>query len=560
MAVAAMLAGLAAGAAHAGEKLVLQLHGPAQFRFAGYYAALWQGYYRDAGFDVEIRPGEAKPGAPPGETALDPVGEVVAQQAHFATGTAELFLRAAQGQPILLLAPIFQHSGIAAYSRADDGFSSLAALAKARLGRLPASDMIDVEVAAALRAENVDLAEGERVPLRRGESAAALAERRVDAVPGSAWELPWLAREIGIAVKPIDRTDPRADFYGDSLFTSQRFARAEPQTVNRFRAASLKGWQYALRYPDEIGARLLSELPRPPGIADAGGFTRYQARVAALLADFPAVPLGHSDPERWRRMRQSLLAAGALMGGADPAAFVFDPEANPRSRADRYGPAIAGAVALTLAAAALLWRRRRRAARPVFAAVNRATLPERTFAGAPQSDVRPTDLNAELARIDRQMRRLAPRRTSFRTSLLPDLWRCRAEPETVRRLVLELLAAAASDIERAPGGTVRELVVGTRNLAVDADAAAATPGARTGEFARLTVRDSGPGLSDEALDSVLDPAVSVRPAAPAAARLLRPLGGFVRVESAEGVGTAVHLYFRRAEGAAEPAAPAQAAD
>lgn len=38
---------------------------------------------------------------------------------------------------------------------------------------------------------------------------------------------------------------------------------------------------------------------------------------------------------------------------------------------------------------------------------------------------------------------------------------------------------------------------------------------------------------------------------------MRQLGGFIRVESAEGVGTAVHLYLPRAK--AEPAATDEAA-
>ena len=43
-------------AADAADKLVLQLHRAAQFEFAGYYAALWRGFYREAGLEVEIDP------------------------------------------------------------------------------------------------------------------------------------------------------------------------------------------------------------------------------------------------------------------------------------------------------------------------------------------------------------------------------------------------------------------------------------------------------------------------------------------------------------------------
>ncbi len=146
--VAVVLAALAAaGAASAEEKLVLQLHGPAQFEFAGYYAALWQGFYRDSGLTIEIKPGAGR-----GEAPIDPVREVTEGRAQFGTGTAELVVRTAQGLPLLLLAPIFQQSGAAVYYRADSDFPSPGAFAKAKLGRLPASDILGIELATALKA------------------------------------------------------------------------------------------------------------------------------------------------------------------------------------------------------------------------------------------------------------------------------------------------------------------------------------------------------------------------------------------------------------------------
>src|SRR5438445_2201690 len=140
-----------AGAASSEEKLILQLHGPAQFEFAGYYAALWQGYYGAAGLDVEIRQG-----AQPGQERVDPAHELIEGRAQFGTGTADLVIRAAQGQPLLLLAPIFQQSGANLYYRPDADLSSPAALTKGKIGRTPATDILDIELATALKAEGID--------------------------------------------------------------------------------------------------------------------------------------------------------------------------------------------------------------------------------------------------------------------------------------------------------------------------------------------------------------------------------------------------------------------
>src|SRR5216683_4414594 len=176
MAVIAMLAALAAAnAASAADTLVLQLHGPAQFEFAGYYAALWQGFYRDSGLTIELKPGAGR-----GETPIDPVREVTEGRAQFGTGTAELVVRTAQGLPLLLLAPIFQRSGAAVYYRADNDFASPGALAKAKLGRLPASDILDIELATALHAEGIDTAKLKSVSLEPGQAVAALADKSVD--------------------------------------------------------------------------------------------------------------------------------------------------------------------------------------------------------------------------------------------------------------------------------------------------------------------------------------------------------------------------------------------
>jgi ABC-type nitrate/sulfonate/bicarbonate transport system substrate-binding protein len=574
IAVIATLAALATmvAAARAADKVVLQLHGPAQFEFAGYYAALWQGFYRDAGLTVEIKPGEIKPGdikpgdikpgdikpgdikpaAGSGEATLDPVREVTEGRAQFGTGTAELVIRAAQGLPLVLLAPIFQESGAAVYYRADSDFASPGALVKAKLGRLPASDILEIELATALKAEGIDPAKLRSVSLDSARTVAALADRSVDAAIGSAWKVPFLAREKSLALKSFNPADYRVEFYGDTLFTLRRLARAEPGNVRSFRAASLKGWDYALQHPDEIAARIVAELPHPAAIADAAGFARYQSELARRLAHYPEIGLGHSNPDRWDHIEASLVGVGALLRTADADDFVYDPDADARSRTDLRAFAILGATLLAgLAVTLWLWLAWRRRPAPVVTAegdqpVTPAPAPAAASPRVPAPPVAtpgaaPADLNTLLSGLERAMRQRVPRRAAFRMSLLPQLWRCRADPSTVEAMVLDLVAAAGANLKGAG-----ELVVGTRNYAFDAAALADTPGAQIGEYVRVTVRDSGPGLAETALGRVFDPAATPLPVAASAEAAMRALGGFARVESAEGVGTAVHLYFPRA--------------
>ena len=83
------------------EPVTLQLRWYHQFQFAGYYAALEKGYYREAGLDVTILQRSQK---------QDPIEMVVSGQAEFGVTNSELLLHAIRGRPVVVLAAIFQHS------------------------------------------------------------------------------------------------------------------------------------------------------------------------------------------------------------------------------------------------------------------------------------------------------------------------------------------------------------------------------------------------------------------------------------------------------------------
>lgn len=78
------------------------------FQFAGYYAAKEKGFYREAGLDVlfqEMRPGD------------DPLKIVIEGKAQYGVGNSSLLLARQLGQPVVVLASIFQHSPVIIIAR-----------------------------------------------------------------------------------------------------------------------------------------------------------------------------------------------------------------------------------------------------------------------------------------------------------------------------------------------------------------------------------------------------------------------------------------------------------
>jgi ABC-type nitrate/sulfonate/bicarbonate transport system substrate-binding protein len=96
--IATCVASLLVTQAHALDQVSLQLKWKHQFQFAGYYAAIEEGFYRENGLEVEIREGGP---------SVDASATVAAGGADFGVCTNSLLLNKDQRANIIVLAVIF---------------------------------------------------------------------------------------------------------------------------------------------------------------------------------------------------------------------------------------------------------------------------------------------------------------------------------------------------------------------------------------------------------------------------------------------------------------------
>src|ERR1700731_2661755 len=225
--MAACLVLLASHPAAGLDSASLQLKWKHQFQFAGYYAALEQGYYRDAGLDVTIR--EGGPGIDVAET-------VASGKADFGVCSTSVLREWTMGRRLVVLAAIFQQSPavILVARRAD--ISSVSDLRGRTLMDAPGSD----EIAAMLKHEGVDYAALPRAD-HRGDPRDLLAGR-ADAMVAYSTNEPFVLEQLGAAFRTFSPAAYGVDFYGDNLCASEAEVKAHPERVAAFRAASLKGW------------------------------------------------------------------------------------------------------------------------------------------------------------------------------------------------------------------------------------------------------------------------------------------------------------------------------
>jgi diguanylate cyclase (GGDEF)-like protein/PAS domain S-box-containing protein len=294
---------LASGAAQALDSVTLQLKWRHQFQFAGYYAALEKGYYRDAGLDVKLV--EATP-------ATNVVEEVVAGRAHYGVGTSELLL-ARRESPVVALAVIFQHSPLILLAR-EDKIGNLHQLAEQKV-------MLEAhaeELLAYLRKEGLP-PESLRI-LPHGQNINDLIEGKVAAMSAYSTTEPYFLRRAGLRTIEFSPRAVGIDFYGDNLFTSQQELSRNTERARAFRAASLRGWEYAMKHPDEIIALILARY-------NTQGLDRemltFEADRTEQLMQSKLVEIGYMSPGRWQHIADTYSELEMQPKGKLPEDFLY---------------------------------------------------------------------------------------------------------------------------------------------------------------------------------------------------------------------------------------------
>ena len=255
--LATLFYGVLCGATYAADKVVLQLKWEHEFQFAGYYTALWQGYYDEVGLDVSIQSILTPQG-----NYLDPHQEVALGRAQFGIGALDILIANDHGYDFTVLASIFQRSPSAIYSLQDTPIENLSQLAQ--LNAIAASGVgTQAEIKALFKSRGFDLKKINFVNVE--PSIKNLVEKKVDAVLTYEASATMQAKELNVSLNKLHPADFGVNFYGDTLYTSTKFAKQNPQLVRQFISASLRGWQYALANKKEIAEQISRTYPEQSG-------------------------------------------------------------------------------------------------------------------------------------------------------------------------------------------------------------------------------------------------------------------------------------------------------
>ncbi len=269
----------------------------ANLPFVGVYLAQTHGYFAAQGLDVQIT-------------------HSTGQGEHFKLllqGTVDLttavgesvLLRRQDDLPVVNVALLGQRGDRAYAVLADSDIRSPRDWAGRTVGYkvYPAPDYL-----AMLSANGVDRSRIQEVPV--GFDPRLLAARKVDVYPVFESNEPYILEQLGAPVRLFRPTDYGVPSLGLGYLTRQELVDKDPDLLQRFLKATLRGIEKAREDPEAAVDAIMQFAPTED--------RRHQLamlRVELDMADSPASRangIGWSTPEQWQALHDSLLAHGGL--------------------------------------------------------------------------------------------------------------------------------------------------------------------------------------------------------------------------------------------------------
>ena len=300
----------------------LQLQWVTQSQFAGYFAAVDQGFYAEQCLDVTILEGAVD---------IVPQQVVASGQAEFGLAWVPKVLASrAEGADLVNIAQVFQRSGTLEVSWADAPVETIADMAGKKVGTWGFGN--EHELFVAMRAEGIDPNNPDDVTIiQQSFDMLALLNRELDAAQAMIYNeyaqvLEAVNPETGELYQPsdlvvIDFNDVGTAMLQDHVFAREAWLAEEgnEDIAIRFLAASFKGWQFCR---DNFDACVQVVLDNGPTLGQSHMSWQLN-EINKLIWPSPA-GIGVMDQALWDQTVQVSVDGGVIAEAPSDGAFRTD--------------------------------------------------------------------------------------------------------------------------------------------------------------------------------------------------------------------------------------------
>lgn len=259
---------------------------------APYIVAEQLGYFEEEGLDVTIEPGQG---------SADAVRVVGAGRAEFGTADAgALSNGVSQGAEAKAVGVLFRRSPAVVAVRADSDIHTVDDLVGRSFGDAEGSST-GMVFPALLERNGLSVDDVERVALTFPTRVPSLLEEQVDSIGGLEQEFVNVADQL----RYIRYAENGIGSYSNVLMVNTGFLEENPEAVQAFVSASIRGLEYALDNPDEA-----AELVANVGDAEVSYYRAELDVISEFFVD-DDVPGQHDwlwmNEERWEETQQLMV-------------------------------------------------------------------------------------------------------------------------------------------------------------------------------------------------------------------------------------------------------------
>lgn len=281
------------------QKVSVQLEWRHQFEFAGFYAAVEKGYYKDIGLEVELR--EYVDG-------IDISDEVIDKKATFGVSSSSLILDKLQNKPVVLIASYFKQNALAFAVREE--ITSVEQLRGKKIMALP-YEIDHTSIGVLLKEGGVK--NGDYTLVTHDFSIEKFKNGEVDAMSIFISNQPYFLDKEGIKYNVLNPADFGIYSYDVELFTSEYLARSNPDMVEKFAEATNRGWEYAFKHKREIIDVIYNKYTKTKSKESL----LYEAEVVERLFKTNIFKTGAVVPELIKLNAQMYAKLGLIKDGSE---------------------------------------------------------------------------------------------------------------------------------------------------------------------------------------------------------------------------------------------------
>ncbi len=220
------------------QQVSIQLEWKHQFEFAGFYAALDQGYYKDFGLNVEIKEYNS---------SIDVTNDVLNGVSTYGISSSHLIIERLSGKKIIQLASYLKQNALVLITKPD--IKTIEDLKNKKVMALT-NELKNTSLAAMLKEHNLDINDIDIIP--HSFNIDAFVNNDIDAMTVFLSNQLFLLDKKQIPYKIFNPSTDGIYSYDVELFTSENEVKNYPLRTQNFIDATQKGWKYALLHKEEI--------------------------------------------------------------------------------------------------------------------------------------------------------------------------------------------------------------------------------------------------------------------------------------------------------------------